>query len=325
MPKSAHSPRRAFTLIELLVVIAIIAILIGLLLPAVQKVREAAARMKCSNNLKQIGLAVHNYHDQQGGLPYGQFGPWANNGGSFKVPPSFTTHSCVTWQVLILPYVEQDSLYKVVYDWHIANPTTRSYSAPANVIQNPVPGYTCPSDPNGVKTKPASNNEGFHSNYAANNGDTLFWDGSTALPQAGGKNNRGVILSGGDRISLTGITDGTSNTLLAAEILTWTPGDDRRGRLFNSYQGETMFSTLRTPNSATADAQYSCGTSLPSNMPCTAIASGANSINAARSGHSGGVNTLMADGSTRFISNSVSPAAWLAAGTRAQGETLGLN
>src|SRR5262245_6386293 len=105
------SPRPAgFTLVELLVVIAIIGVLVALLLPAVQAAREAARRSQCSNNLKQIGLAMHNHHDTLLAFPYGQFGGYANN-SSLPSPPAFTTKSSVTWPILILPYAEQVPLY----------------------------------------------------------------------------------------------------------------------------------------------------------------------------------------------------------------------
>jgi prepilin-type processing-associated H-X9-DG protein len=311
-------------LIELLVVIAIIGVLIALLLPAVQAAREAARRSQCTNNLKQLALGWHNHHDTYNYFPYGQMQQFAQNGG-MPVPPAFGAGNCVAWPVHLLPFVEQAPLYETIKNYALANPGTQAYSYPATVNQNIVASYMCPSDPNGPKKKPDSNNEGFHTNYAACNGNTLFWTTANTPPRNAKKLSTGVGLVGATQVRFADITDGTANTLMLSELLVWSPGDDRRGRIFNTYQGETFFSTLYAPNTPNADAQYSCGASLPPHMPCTAVGSGQNSINSARSRHTGGVNAALCDGSVRFIPQTISLAVWSASATRAGGEVASVN
>jgi len=169
LSRQAKQARKGFTLIELLVVIAIIAILIGLLVPAVQKMREAAARAKCSNNLHQMGLAMHGYHDNQK-----------------YFPPSFAKPSNWGWAVWLLPYVEQDNLYKTL------NPEATSIALlPATMQKLPI--YLCPSDPT-----PAINN--FFGGYAKSN---------YAVSEQ--------VSDGGSMTRIAEITDGTTNTIMIGE------------------------------------------------------------------------------------------------------------
>jgi len=304
------SSRRAFTLIELLVVIAIIAILIGLLLPAVQKVREAAARMKCQNNLKQWGLAMHGHHDVNGYLPQG------NQNNPRRV-----------WAVLTWPYVEQGNFY-VQFDqtkhfYEVPNTVTNTTTG---IYAKTAPLYYCPSD------RPGAIWQGdpywrARSNYVIN------W-GNQAVPINNADANQSVALgiapfgytdnanpSLPRKVTLVGITDGTSNTLLMSEVIMAGADTDFdiRGDFLNDDRPCTQFMTINTPNSGTDVTPYCLNNGR--NPPCTTAGSG-NSYKSARSKHTGGVNVLMGDGSVRFMRDSIAPATWRAYGTMNGGEVI---
>jgi len=302
---------RGFTLIELLVVIAIIAILIGLLVPAVQQVRAAAARATCQNNLKQIALALHNYHDNYKVFPMGQFNTWA--AGSVPVSPTTPAQSSSErygWQVMIYPFIDQTPLFTQVKAQTAGG--TLPYSIAARTT--PIPNFICPSDPNGGFTP----SEGFHTNYVGCASSTVFSASSTGTALNG-------VLYPQSKVRLGNITDGTSGTLLLSEVMMGLGGDDRRGRIYNSYQGENMFSTAYVPNrsdAASTDYCYSCGTANPLS-PCSGVSGNLSNMNqTARSYHTGGVNAGMADGSVRFITSSIDPVAYAAMGSRNGGEIV---
>jgi prepilin-type N-terminal cleavage/methylation domain-containing protein len=211
--------RRGFTLIELLVVIAIIAVLIGLLLPAVQKVREAAARMQCQNNLKQLGLSFHNHESGLGTFPSG------STQRSVAGPPARTVVSY--WGVQILPYIEQDNVRKLYnFDYHFNTPE----NAAAVII--PVKVMICPSTPEANRVSTLGTYRGSATDYTATAGvsGNLYSGGFITTPNPEGTGTPSGIISAGHNMParITDITDGTSNTLLLAESAgrptRWVPG-----------------------------------------------------------------------------------------------------
>ncbi|HZZ77375.1 MAG TPA: DUF1559 domain-containing protein [Gemmataceae bacterium] len=323
--------RRAFTLIELLVVIAIIAILIALLVPAVQKVREAASRIQCTNNLKQIGLALHSYHDATKAFPE------ARDPYPFAFSP----------QAHLLQYIDQGSVWSMI-DFTGANGATTTYkgvnAAPA-IIKVPV--FNCPSDVGAV--------------YGGNGAVAgIVYGGTNYSSCTGtGKNTVTGVINGdyatGDGVFLLApagptrmitITDGTSNTAAFSESVygngaanlspapsgtidpnalaidiagggstdlancaaTTTYTGQRGDRWINGGYLSTAYNHFATPNSSTLDCL-----NTSNNM----------GLKTARSRHPGGVNLLLCDGSVRFVTNSISLSTWQALATRAGNEPVG--
>jgi prepilin-type N-terminal cleavage/methylation domain-containing protein/prepilin-type processing-associated H-X9-DG protein len=336
--------RPGFTLIELLVVIAIIAILIGLLLPAVQKVREAAARMKCSNNLKQLGLALHNYESAYGKFPAAFT---ANAPAGSPLPPYF-----FSWSVLaqLNPYLEQTAIYnKMDLTQPIYDPAAGYNISTANqfAVQQTITLFLCPSD----KQQPvATNAYGVPvlgpTNYAACTGSGA---------NAGRAWNGDGIFMAKTGVRVTDITDGTSNTVAMSEstlgedpqlnssgkpgnvqtvyayLTSGTPTDSacagasqwnvqyRRGFLWAT--GELRcgaYNHYYTPNAPVYDCVANDYTPPTPEAMYTAIG-----FRAARSKHTGGVNALLGDGSVRFVQETVDRTVWQQAATRAGNEVPG--
>jgi prepilin-type N-terminal cleavage/methylation domain-containing protein len=289
--------RRAFTLIELLVVIAIIAILIGLLLPAVQKVREAAARMKCQNNLKQLGLALHNYHDSNGALPAGA-----------------SDVSQLSWRVYILPYIEQNNLYN---QFSFASGSWQVQSKLGNALI-PISIFNCPSMISNLAANGSSKWQGkqtYASDYhgvagpIGTNPTTGFAYQMTPDPD-GGYAQQG-ILGNDSAVRFTDITDGLSNTFAVGEVASkwnsnWLVSDGAdwvRGTAWGGQAGcRNVQNAILTPyNGLFNDISFG-------------------SLHAAA-----GAQFLMGDGSVRFVPASVDLVLYKATASRNGGESLIVN
>jgi prepilin-type N-terminal cleavage/methylation domain-containing protein/prepilin-type processing-associated H-X9-DG protein len=312
--------RKGFTLVELLVVIAIIGILVGLLLPAVQSAREAARRTSCSNNLKQIGLAMHNIHDNERMLPASDY----NAGGDWG-----------TWQVGILPYIEQTNLSLNYQGYKTGrSPDTAAAVGYGHIINRPVtttviPTLLCPSDGESTTFAPNFSNITKH-NYVVNAGNTNRMQGQTPR----GSPLNGVVFGGapfirngrnsfnnaqGAFVKFGQITDGLSNTLMASELIRG-EGTDLRG--FTWWGPGAVFHAFNQPNSPSPDqfqfASY-CNNLPVKGLPCIQAAE---HQAAARSRHGGGVNVTLCDASVRFVSNTINIATWRALSTSQGGETV---
>jgi prepilin-type N-terminal cleavage/methylation domain-containing protein len=280
-----------FTLIELLVVIAIIAILIALLLPAVQKVRESAARIQCANNLKQIGLAVHNYHDTSKSLP----------------PAALGGDGEVSWAVLILPFIEQDPLYR---QWNL-NLRYTYYRHPAGVVGAQISIYYCPSrrsppqlSVSGDTLPPWGGSPGALGDYAGNGGNTTaVWDDPRSGPgvllyadTTFGPNN--TVASWRSMIAFKDVTDGLSNTLLIGEkhVLINAFGQQAAGD--NSiYNGDDIRTIVRV-----------AGRQTPGPIDRPFAASPTDSYRPDErfgSYHIGGCQFALCDGSVRLLQNTI--------------------
>ena len=313
--------RRAFTLIEMLVVIAIIAVLIGLLLPAVQKVREAVSRIKCANNLHQLGLAVQSYHDAYHVLPAAR-DPWPS-------PYSAQAH--------LLPFVEQANLQNIV-NFKQTGPGDQTFSGGnAVAAAMTVNLFLCPSDGSvGVPGAPYA-----PSNYVCNVG--------TGMSGAGVYNGDYVTGDGvfllNHPVNLNNILDGTAYTACMSEALI---GDGSAPSSLTDVRRQALVlpgSTQTTPQACAAGATGGAfwsgnynGNSwinggywatdynhyLTPNAPACDCLNTANNygLKAARSGHPGGVNLLLCDGSARWVGDSIDLATWRALGTRNGGEVV---
>ncbi|GAB5406764.1 MAG: DUF1559 domain-containing protein [Aureliella sp.] len=330
-----NRPRSAFTLVELLVVIAIIGILVGLLLPAVQAAREAARRMSCSNNVKQMGLALHNYHDA-----FRRF-PAAGYYRSDQASPSWSL------QARLLPQLEQTNLQNLI-DWGLA------YDLQSAVARTRVPVYICPSEvrdeprPSPKATDP--NFTHYPINYVGNCGEWFVYDPRS---NAGGT---GVFAPNG-RTKMGSLTDGTSNTIAFSEVKAWTPylRDSKSltnsgaptpstpaevvamGGNFKTNSGhtewvdgrvhQTGFTTVFTPNTRVLHVvdgvEYDVD--FNSSREGKTVTHPTYAAVTPRSYHTGGVQVGLADGSVHFLSQSIDLQTWRALGTRSGGEVASVN
>ena len=306
-PVISSSKKRGFTLIELLVVIAIIAILIALLLPAVQQAREAARRSTCKNNLKQLGLGLHNYHDRYRMFP----------------PGGMTLGNQLSWCVMILSDIDQGPLFKQ-FSSGTPNFSTPTYTSFNQYGSTRIPVLLCPSaiGTNEYTNLPAeyssTGNQTYTTHYYGVMGPiginpitgVAYSTDTTQLTTQGGYANSGLLFDN-SRTSFRDITDGTSNTFLLGEM---SYAKDAQGNINTGYRIWT--------NGAQSPQMGSCKNILSTNRINYQAYNGSSNLNSISFGsnHTGGCQFLMGDGSVRFVSENVNLNVYMATGSRNGGE-----
>jgi len=355
--------RKGFTLIELLVVIAIIAVLIALLLPAVQAAREAARRSQCVNNMKQMGIAIHNYHNVHNVFPMGA------SSGIYDATMVYNAKQNLSLHAQLLPFLEQTQVYNAInFNWGCEdNNTILCYKINFTGTTAQIKAFVCPSDPNaGV---PDLNNTSNTNNYYGCVGTTMNWSqiGTNApysnlnvtsinLPSTG-------LFTWQAAYGLNTCTDGSSNTIAFAEAVVGNQslkaGQKRSGVQnvsgLQTYETLDASTNLNNAKAALNVCQAAWKSAVSGNVDtqrgenwahgcmcmtlfntvgtpndfgdswthCSRIGSGARSdLNSADSYHPGGVNVTMADGSVKFIKDSINMLTWMALGTKANGEVI---
>jgi|SRR5947209_2792538 len=340
--------RRGFTLIELLVVIAIIAIVIGLLLAAVQRVREAAARAKCQNNLKQLGLAAQGFHDVNGQFPAGIRMPYAQPNED-SLTGGMGNPFGPNWAVYLLPHLEQAALFRQAnvsaYPGTADVANLASYNTAWRVVRDKaLPGMLCPSDKGNAEPFTDPNGrlrEGgwARGNYACNAGTAdsdhhIKGDNAiTNQPYPG--MSKGPVMSIDFGASISGISDGTSSTFLFHEVRIGVNANDYRGTWAFGFPGASMVVAGRdgdpTPNNRLeqADEIETCSTfwyagiGTNDGMGCRSDPNNWGMAAHARSRHSGGTNACYCDGHVQFVRDSISQRTWVLLQSSNDGQTPG--
>ncbi len=322
--------RCAFTLIEAIVVIAIIGLLIALLLPAVQAAREAARRAQCSNNLKQFGLAVHQYHTALNVIVPGRiWGPVTNGCAEATV---FTACQNTTWFPLLLPYLEQQPMAN---SFNFALGAEGSFPegmrANSSVMRTSVSVALCPSDRQSTFEFPPTMPDGgllTRGNYAVSWGNGIWLQVNMGfkpplLQLASAFGHQG-------NLSFSSVADGLSSTVFFSEIRQGS-GADSRGLLWSTMAGSSLYMTRFTPNGVLdligGDGEDTllnpfCQSELGMGLPCSGDDFLVRTFAGSRSYHSAGVNCLLGDGSVRLVKNSISHAVWIALNSISGGEIV---